>query len=251
MWTLAALALAAPKDIPEDASALRADIAHWEAMLGAHGKYTFKWTEDELEELAKGEVVKRRERLDGADRAMAAVWTSAPLDNLWVAVQDEDHDSMVKGLVEERLPGSTFQDKILFQLIDLPWPFADRQWVIRVVNNLDLYAKSEGRCWERTWDLTPERGAKNESESAVWVDTNDGGWLAAEVAGGSLVVYHARTVIGGNVPDDAASQWAMLTLGGMMRDIASQSLETPNHYHAPHSVIRRPDGSDIPFASGQ
>ena len=248
MWiiALAGLGLAAPAPTPE-LDSLRADLAHWETMLKEHGKYHFDWTEAELEQLAKGQVVKRRERLDGADRAIGAMWTGASLDELWVAVQDEEHEGVVKGLIDERLPGSTFQDKILYQRIDLPWPFADRQWVIRVVNNLPLLEKSGGKCWERTWDLTPERGARNESESAVWVTTNDGGWLAAEAAGGSLLVYHVRSVIGGNIPEDAATQWSMMTLGGMLKDIVSLSYEVPTHYVAPHGTIQRPDASHIPL----
>ncbi|MCO4748334.1 MAG: hypothetical protein KC912_26300 [Proteobacteria bacterium] len=246
MWTTMWLGVAlAAKPVGTDLDQLKTDVAKWEQMLATDGKYQFGWTEDELKGLAKGDFVKRRERLDGADRAIGAMWTGANLDELWVAIQDEEHAGLVKGLIDERLPGSTYQNKLLYQRIDLPWPFADRQWVIKVVNNQPLFDLSEGRCWERTWDVTPERGAKNETEDAVWVEVNDGGWLVADVAGGTLLVYHVRTVIGGNIPEDAATQWSMMTLGGMLKDLVALSYEMPEHYLSEHSVIRRPDGSNI------
>ena len=245
MWTLlTAMAWAAPPE-RADLDALRTDLAACEAQLKTSGRYQFGWTEDEMADLAKGEFVKRRERMDGADRAIGAIWTPVGLDELWVAIQDEVHWESVKGLTEERLPGSTFQSKILFQSLDLPWPFADRQWVIEVVNNLDLYESSEAKCWERTWSPHPARGAKAELDDGVWVETNDGGWFVGSAAGGSLLVYHVRTLIGGNVPEDAATSWSMMTLGGMLKDLRDKSLESRAHYVGDHVPIRRPDGSEI------
>lgn len=250
MWSLWIVATLAAKPPTADLSALTADLAACETHLKDSGAYQFAWTEDELADLAKGDFVKRRERMDGADRAMGAIWTPASMDQVWIAVQDEIHWDAVKGLTEERLPGSTFQNKILFQSIDLPWPFADRQWVIEVVNNQPLFTASAGKCWERTWSPHPARGAENELEDGVWVETNDGGWFLGEAAGGSLLVYHVRTTIGGNVPEDAATSWSMMTLGGMLKDLAEKSRESAGHYTADHPAIRRPDGSNIAVFSG-
>ncbi len=246
MWTTLWLGVAlAAKPPSTDLGALKADVAQCEQLLQAEGKYHFSWTDAELERLAQGHFVKRRERQKGADRAIGAIWTAASMDEMWVAVQDEGHWGLVKGLVDERLPGSTFQHKILYQRLDMPWPFADRQWVIEVVNNQDLIAASGGKVWERTWSPSEKRGAAAEREEAVWVLTNDGGWLAADVAGGTLLVFHARTVIGGNVPEDAATSWSMMTLGGMLRDLVARSYKMPDHYVGDHGPIRRPDGTPI------
>ena len=246
MWTSLWLGVAlAAKPATTDLAALKADVARWDKMIEADGTYQFNWTDDELKLLAAGQFVKRRERLEGADRAMGAIWTSAKIDPLWVAVQDEAHAVLIKGLTEERMPGSTFQHKLLFQRVDLPWPFADRQWMIEVVNNTVLFEKSGGKCWERTWSLIPLRGAQAEEENAVWVTTNDGGWMVAEAGGGTLVAFHVRTIMGGNVPEDAATKYYMTTVGGMLREIVARSLEMPEHYVGGHSPILYPDGNPI------
>ena len=251
MWTSLWLGVAlAAKPTATDLGMLKADVARWDQMLEADGTYQFNWTDDELKLLAEGQFVKRRERLEGADRAIGAIWTSANIDPLWVAVQDEEHAALVKGLTEERMPGRTFQHKLLFQRVDLPWPFVDRQWMIEVVNNTALFEKSGGKCWERTWRPIPLRGAQAEAENAVWVSTNDGGWMVAEVAGGTLVVFHVRTVMGGNVPEDAATKYYMTTVGGMLRDIVARSMEMPEHYVEGHSPVLHPDGKPIGLFDG-
>lgn len=240
-WLLTA-ALAAEAD----PAALKADLAKWEAALDAQGKYDFDWTDKEMAALARGEVVKRREKHDGADRVIGAVWTPAPLPELWTAVQDEWHWGHVDGLIDERLPSSTFQDKILYQRIEAPWPFKDRQWVIRIVNNLELWESTGEQVIERTWDLSDQRGAKAEVKDGVWVPVNDGGWFAASAAGGTVVAYHVRATIGGNIPDDAASTWTMMTLGGMMRGLVEASKASKGHYVGDHPTIQWPDEEPIP-----
>ena len=183
----------------EVTQAIASDLTRYEQLLAEHGRYSFDFTEAEIERLAAGSVVKRREKREGADRVVGAVWADVPLRELWVAVQDEWHWGHVSGLIEEKLPHSTFQDKILYQRVDAPWPFKDRQWVIRIRNNLDLLEASQNQAIERTWDLVPDRGATAEVEDGVWVPVNDGGWFAAPVGGGSLLVYHVRAVVGGHL----------------------------------------------------
>lgn len=229
-----------------DPAALKSDLAKWDALLEEHGKYPMSWTQHEIEQLAKGQVVKRRSKQDSADRVMGAVWAPVSLTEMWTAVQDEWHWGHVEGLVEERLPGSTFQKKILFQRLDAPWPFKDRQWVILVENSLAVWEASEHKVIERTWDLSPQRGAENEADDGVWVDLNNGGWFAALAAGGVVVAYHVRAVVGGNIPDDAASTWTMMTLGGMMRGLVESSEASEAHYVGDHPRIQWPDGDPIP-----
>lgn len=242
VWVLV-LAIAAPA--APDPAALKADLDRWDRAIEAGGKYPVRWTEAEVRKLAQGEPVKRRTRLDGADRVLGAGWTPTTLAELWTAVQDE-HWGLVEGLVEEDLPGSRFEDRLVYQRIEAPWPFKDRQWVIRVQNNVPLWESSGHQLIERTWDLSSERGAKAEKPDAVWISVNEGGWLAFPAAGGSVVVYHVRAVIGGSLPDDAASSWTMMTLGGMMRGLVERSAEQRAHYTGDHRPILWPGGSPIP-----
>jgi len=222
--------------------------AAWEAHRGAldtHAVYPLRWTSDEIERVAKGKVAKRRERLEGADRVLGMIWIDATQDATWVAVQDPHGPVTVSGMVHEELPGSTFQHRILFQSIDLPWPLASRQWVIEVKNNLPLIAATNGAVWERTWDLSEQRGAKNELADGVWLPVNDGGWMFVEAAGGTLLVYHARTVIGGAVPDDLATRWSFGTLTGMLEGIRGRVPWAKSHYDAAHETLQRPDGKRV------
>jgi hypothetical protein len=226
--------------------ALQADLDKWQSTLKQHATYQIDWSELELERLAAGEIVKRRSKMEGADRVFGAVWAPTPLRETWVAVQDEQHWPLVDGLVEERLSSSTFQNKILYQRIRAPWPFKDRQWIIHIVNNLPLLEASGHEVIERTWKLSGQRGAKLEVDDGIWIDVNDGGWFALEAGGGSLLVYHVRAVIGGSIPDDAAAQWTMITLGSMMRGLLDRSEGMRAHYGSDHLPIRWPDGKDVP-----
>lgn len=229
------------------ADAIQADLQRWDTQIDQHANYQIEWRAGDFERLAKGEIVKRRTKLDGADRVIGAVWAPVSLQETWVSVQDELHWGLVDGLVEERLSGSTFQNKILYQRIKAPWPFKDRQWIIEIVNNLTLLEATEHKVIERHWDLTDRRGAKAEVEDGVWIPVNDGGWLAMEAGGGTLLVYHVRTNPGGNIPDEAATQWTMLTLGGMMKGLRDRSLEMKGHYLGDHPPVLWPDGTAIPL----
>ena len=118
--------------------------------------------------------------------------------------------------------------------------------MILVENSVDVFESSGHTVIERTWDLSDQRGAENETADGVWVGLNNGGWYAAEAGGGSVVAYHVRAVVGGNVPDDAASTWTMMTLGGMMRGIVESGQASKAHYVGDHPKIRWPNGDEIP-----
>jgi hypothetical protein len=123
---------------------------------------------------------------------------------------------------------------------------ASRQWVIDVVNNLPLLEATEGAFWERTWTLSERRGAKNEDPKAVWLPVNEGGWAYVQAEGGTLVAYHVRSVVGGNIPDELATRWSFATLNGLLQGIADRIPWVRTHYDASHEPIRRPDGAPVP-----
>jgi len=243
MLVFAAVAFGAPT-----AQELRAAWEVHRPLMDASAVHPLSFTDDEWAKVAEGKVAKRREHLDGADRVVGLRWIDAPFAHTWVSVQDP-HGSMVPGMVHEDLPGSTPNRRLLYQRIDLPWPLAARQWVIAVENNVELAQATRGAVWERTWALSPERGATLEDPKAVWTPVNDGGWMYVDAPGGTLVAYHVRSVVGGNVPDDVATRWAFGTLHGLLDGIQDRVPWVKAHYDASHPPIRHPEGSVVaPFA---
>lgn len=239
----AGLATAGPS-----AEQLAADFAVARPVIIEHGVYRLNFTEREFAKAAKpGGVARRRERLDGADRVVGMMWTEVPRDKLWLAIQDDDNwDGVVSGLSQEILLGSTPQHKVLYQHVVLPWPFSPRQWLIDIVNNQPISAASRNQVWERTWTPSTRRDATIIDPDAVWVEVNDGGWLLIQASGGTLMCYHARTVVGGNVPNNLATQYAYFTLTKMMREIVERAGKINGHYSEGHELLYRPDGSVIP-----
>lgn len=226
--------------------------AAWEATRSSHWVHRPWFTERDWSRLAAGKVVRRRERLDGPDRVVAAIWSASPKDPLWLSVQDERHWVAIDGYVDDDLPGSTFAERTLYQRIGLPWPFSDRQWVIDLRNNKELLASSRGAVWERTWSLSSRRGSPHEDPSAVWVDYNDGGWILADIGTGTLLIYHVRATVDGSLPDEAATRWALMTVGGMLRQVDERATEVvPTHYVAGHAPVVRPDDTSIPYYGTQ
>lgn len=217
--------------------------------MDTHAVFPIRWTENEWAVVAKNKVAKRRDRLDGADRVLGMIYIPASIDDTWLAIQDE-HGTLVKGMVNEEVRGSTFQKRIWYQSLDLPWPFATRQWIIVVENNHALRTATQGKVWERSWTLVPDQQsqpAKNKLDDAIWLPLNDGGWYLVEVPGGTLVVYHTRTVLSGNLPENAATSYAYMTLGGSMKTIRERATEwIQGHYAEDHLPHQRPDGTDIP-----
>lgn len=240
---LAALACAAAWAAPT-----AADLqASWDALrpaLDAHARYPFHFSRKEWDVVAAGKVTRRRERLEGTDRVLGMVWIDAAPDTVWIALQDP-HVLLTEGLVEEDLPGSTMERRFLFQSLDMPWPLSTRQWVILVENNQPLRDATAGAFWERTWDLSDRRGAVAEQDKAVWLEMNEGGWYLVRAGGGTLLGYHARTVVGGIVPDDMVTRWSFGRLRSMLEGIAERTVWARDHYVGDHVPIPRPGGAPI------
>ena len=206
----------------------------------------------QLEAIAGGGVAKLRVREEGADRAVGLTWMPHPPDAIWLAIQDDKHSTMVKGLSELQLDGTRPGFKVLYQHLDLPFPFNDRHWVLHLWNNEALFSAGP---WERIWALDPRvEGAlvdlpadwRERHEGALWTPVNEGGWWLFPGEGGTLVVYQVRTSIGGAVPEELVLRYAMSTLDEMMAHIDGRAAEIPGHYDAAHFSILRPDGAPIP-----
>ena len=229
-------------------------LADWEyarPVIQEQSRYPFSFDRAQLSRLAKGEIVRQRHPVAGTERVIAAVWTPIDRELLWVAIQDEAHFAMVEGIVEQVLPQSTSQSKLLYQHLDLPWPVADRQWVIDIRDNARLSAVSADRVWERAWDLSTQRGMALEDSNAVWAPVNQGGFALVSAAGGSIFVYHVRSSIGGNIPEAAAAQWSARAVGNVLEAVIDRSGKIAGHYTAGHLPVRRPDGTAIPLMRGK
>lgn len=237
-WSLVALAAPPPDD-------LRSSWERWRSELDAGAVYPFRFSDEEWQQVASGQVARRRERLDGTDRVLAVRWVPADIDTTWLAIQDP-HGVELPNFVEEELAGSSRDRRVVYQRITLPWPMTDRQWVVEVRNNLALLSATDGEVWERTWTLSRQRGAAAEVPSAVWLPVNEGGWFLVDAAGGTLLGYHVRTVIGGMVPDEAAVQWSYSTMSSLLNGIAERVPFERSHYRAGHAPVLRPDGTEIP-----
>lgn len=229
-------------------------LADWDRarpIIQQQSRFPFAFDRAQLEKLAKGEIVRQRHPVAGTERVLGAVWTPVDRELLWVAIQDEAHFSMVEGIVEQILPQSTPQSKLLYQRLDLPWPVADRQWVIDIRDNARLAAASADRVWERAWDLSPLRGSTLELPDAVWTPVNQGGFALVNAAGGSIFVYHVRSAIGGNVPEAAVAQWSASAVGNVLEAVIDRSGKIPGHYVAGHLPVHRPDGTPIATIRGK
>ena len=113
-------------------------------------------------------------------------------------------------------------------------------------NNPHAYAATGGRVWERSWTLADPSLAPGPGAGGVWVPQNDGTWLLVDAAGGTVLIYEVRTVIGGAFPEDTATRWSLVTVDGMLRHILARAGGIDAHYGAGHAPFDRPDGSAIP-----
>jgi hypothetical protein len=203
-------------------------------------------TPSDFEMMAKGEVARRRLESPGADRALGAIWSPLGRDAIWVAIQDDKDFTLIESLTEIQLGETAWGHKRLYQHLDLPWPVSDRHWVLEIKNNTVLSKSSEDRIWERVWDLTQESDIPAGRPEAIWSPVNDGGWLLLDACGGTLVVYHARSQVGGSIPQEAITRWALVTMDGLLRTTVDRAEGIHTHYVSGHGPIYRPDGSAIP-----
>lgn len=242
MWLLLA---------PADAATPAEVRSAWEehrAALDRHAVWPLSFDDAFWSRVAAGQVGRRRDSLEGVDRVVGMILVPADRDHAWVAIQDP-HAGTVDGFVEEELPSSSFDRRVVYQRIGLPWPLQARQWVIEVKNNGALREATAGAVWERTWGLSSERGAAAEAANAVWLPSNDGAWLVVDAKDhGTLVGYHVRTSIGGVVPDEAATRWSYGTISKLLEDVRSRAVDgwVDGHYREPHRPVLRPDHTEVP-----
>lgn len=186
---------------------------------------------------------------EGGVAAWGVLPVSQPL--LWLTLTDDRLSENVNALTERALEGSWASPKLLYQRIDLPWPFADRHWVLRLANNARL-AQASG-VWERSWTVDPAalpRG-RAEADAALFdastaLTVNRGAWLLVPVdAGHTLAVYQAWTDLGGNIPPEAADTWARSSLSGLYAGLRKHAAVVRSRYGAGCRPQPGADGTPI------
>ncbi len=176
-------------------------------------------------------VVKRHVRADGVSRVVAVGVVPQARAGAWLAVT-QDLQPGQEGIVERRLSGHwAASPKQMYQRIDLPWPVADRHWVIEGRTNLAL-AAAEPRVWERSWNLVPGAlaGARTGEpdvgayDASVAVPRNEGGWILVEAGPTrTLAIYSVSVNLGGAVPEGAVSRWTESSVQGLYTTLATDA----------------------------
>lgn len=214
-------------------------------------------------QLVRGEVVRIRDVPEDPERPQRVIGlriADLPRDQVWVGYRDP-HFVLDEEVAERRL-GPPGPAERWYGFLDLPWPFADRQWVVDVEDNVALAEASGNRAWERSWTLaadgpravaaavadggvsgvTPEMAAR-----AIYTPVNHGAWLAISLPGGrSLLGYHVTSVVGGGIPDRLVADFALARLRSVLGGIVARAHRAPGHYGAGHAPVLGGDGRTIP-----
>lgn len=238
LWLVSSAALAAPP----------ADLARrWEvhaATIARLSEVPVPLGPDDLAELAQGQPVARRYDTAAGAYATGAVWIDAPIEAVWIALNDGPHDPPSRVSLT-RLPTQAPMRRA-YMLLDLPFPLADRQWVVDVRTNTALYEATDGAIWQRQWDLGDPTLAPAPDPKAVWVEENRGSWTLMSAEEGTLVLFSVRSVLGGAVPASIAQSWAAGTLKTALGRLVERGQSIPSHYAADHERVLTPSGEAIP-----
>lgn len=216
-----------------------------------------------VHQLLRGEVVRMRDVPEDPERPQRVIGlriADLPRDQVWVGYRDP-HFVLDEEVAERRL-GPPGPRERWYGFLDLPWPFADRQWVVEVEDNVALAEATGNRAWERTWTLaadgpravaaavadggvpgvTPDMAAR-----AIYTPVNHGAWLAISLPGGRcLLGYHVTSVVGGGIPDRLVADFALARLRSVLGGIVARGHRAPGHYGAGHAPVLGGDGRAIP-----
>lgn len=181
----------------------------------------------------------------------------APRAATWLAVTHDTPASRLRGLTERAVHGRWgASPKRIYQRIDLPWPVADRHWVIESRTNAALAARAPS-VWERAWTTVPEAlpaTRTGDPDTAAWdgataVPRNDGGWILVEAGPDrTLAVYRVAVELGGAVPTSAVAGWTASTLTEVYATLEADARALAAHGEA--GCVTQPGGDGIPLPCG-
>lgn len=200
------------------------------------------------DEVARGRVA----TLEHGDTVVGVGVLPVARPAAWLSLTDDMPVARVEGLVEVRLEGRWSGPKVLYQLLDLPWPVADRHWVLDLRTNTAL--ASAANVWERAWRLAPTRLAEGRAhvdaaayDAALPVERNDGAWLLVDLgAEGTLGVYQARVDLGGALPEGATRAYASTTMAENFAKVEANAADVRRRYGAGCTPQPGGDGRPIP-----
>jgi hypothetical protein len=203
------------------------------------------FAEADAAELLAGRPTAHRFDTDGGAYATGAVWIDAPIEAVWIAIQDAPHDPPGR-MTFARLDAPAGMRRV-HATLDLPYPLADRQWVSDVTTAKRLYDATGGQVWQRQWSMGDPTLVVAPDPKAAWLTENRGAWTLVDADGGTLALFSVRTVLGGLIPQPIAQAWAIGTIKSSMTDLAVRAKGMPAHYVAGHEVVRTPEGGVIPY----
>ena len=202
-----------------------------------------KLSHGDLQRLASKKVVKLRETgsADSAQRAIGLVLLDRPRDAVWVSARNED--GSYASMSNLKIPAVGAVER-WYQHLDVPFPFTDRHWVIDVWDNHELAAA--GPCWEHPWRLAASGGdtarasvvagrvgdlTAKQFDGSLKVPVNNGAWVACQFGPEeTLLVFHAQSVVGGNIPDRLVVDFTMMTLGKVLRQVDERAATAAEWY---------------------
>lgn len=221
----------------------------------------------QVDDLLSGRVVRiRRRDVDGpedrrAERVTGYALYELPRRRVWLAALDPAFRA-TDLLTEVRLRRDGDGGSLWYQHVDLPWPIADRHWVIELEKGLEVAERTEGFVWEQRWRLAADGPAiarrtlaegraagldERAMDEAVYLPLNLGSWtLFALTDELTLLAYRVSTVVGGNIPDGWIATFAMAQLEGLLRGVGRHALEVESSYDPAVEPIHGGDGRLLP-----
>lgn len=194
---------------------------------------------DQVADLVHGEIVRIRRRdprqgEDAPERVTGYMLLRRPRLAAWLAALDPDFPS-TSMLTEVELSRDDAGRSSWYQHLSLPWPIADRHWVVGLHKDLEMARETEGFVWVHQWDLV-EDGPRiaqetvaagkagdltpKSIEKAIYLPSNEGAWiLFALDADLTLLAYRVTTVVGGGIPDSWITTFAMAQLDGLLKEV--------------------------------
>ena len=234
------------------------------SLFNQHATYSIPTlTDEQLQRLQEGKLVRIRitPKAEGENyRGIGLKIIEQPRAQLWAGAVDPHMAS--KGTASEvEIPRSGHGSR-WYQRLWLPWPFAQRHWVIDVDDSHGLAQATNGLAWEHYWDLSANgpqlaeqliaagkvEGVTSKAASGyVYTPVNKGAYFAVVLSETrTLWGFHASTVVGGNISDRLISDFSMMQLKGIFQDIEERGLKTVKHYDGAHVPIIGGDGQPIP-----
>jgi hypothetical protein len=198
----------------------------------------------ELDTLAAGETIVAVFRdptvtpTEQADTQRLVGWqvVNAPRLLVWLSIlggNEEPSARLNQAVLLQRTAGAY----ISYHLMDLPWPFKDRQWTLLCEQNLGLAERSHDAIWEHRWSLLPRDDALLESaykrglmpglthralDESVYLRANRGAWILFDLGASRTLVAASMDIdFGGHIPDAIARSFGKHQLRTFLESLSA------------------------------